>query len=62
MGIRERNLYIDEEGIKRCKFLGKKYPDECKTCPHNVSIFCGCDYEEYAGEGIGIEEWSEIEA
>jgi len=56
LGIKSSNLYIDRVGIKRCKFLGKKYPEECVKCKHNVSIFCGCDYEDYYGEGIGDEE------
>jgi len=53
MGIQDRNLYTDTKGIKRCKFLGKKYPEECVGCSHHVSIFCGCDYEYYCGEGLG---------
>lgn len=56
MGIRKINLYIDDKGVKRCKFLGKRYPQECDTCKHQVKIFCGCDYEDYYGEGLGNNE------
>jgi len=56
MGVRNKNLYIDNEGVKRCKFLGEIYPEACLKCKHSVSIFCGCDYEEYHGEGVGIEK------
>ena len=52
MGIQKKNLYKDEHGIKRCKFLGK-YPIDCASCSHYVNIFCGCDYEDYYGEGLG---------
>jgi len=53
MGISKKNLYKDENGIKRCKFLGKKYPIDCESCSHYISIFCGCNYEDYYGEGLG---------
>ena len=53
MGIQDKNLYVDDEGIKRCKFLGKEYPKDCTGCKHQVKIFCGCDYEDYCGEGLG---------
>jgi len=58
MGIQKKNLYRDEHGIKRCKFLGKKYPIECISCSHYINIFCGCDYEDYYGEGLGIKNES----
>lgn len=57
MGIRINNLFIDNNGDKRCKFLGKKYPEDCNKCKHYVSIFCGCDMEDYRGEGLGAEEY-----
>ena len=53
MGIQDKNLYVDDKGTKRCKFLGKEYPKDCEGCKHNVKIFCGCDYEDYCGEGLG---------
>lgn len=56
MGLQNKNTYIDKKGVKRCKFLGKKYPEECFKCKHHVPIFCGCDYEDYCGEGLGEGE------
>ena len=49
------NTYIDPTGTKRCKHLGRKYPEECNDCPHYVPIYCGCDYEFDSGEGLGTE-------
>lgn len=52
MGV--SNTYMDEKGTKKCKHLGKKYPEECYGCKHYVSIVCGCDYEYNYGEGLGV--------
>ena len=58
MGVRSSNLYIDSKGVKRCKFMSKRYPEECDKCHLYVPIFCGCECEDYRGEGVGTEEWS----
>jgi len=41
-----KGIYIDEKGVKRCKYLGKKYPEGCDTCKHSIKIYCACDYED----------------
>jgi hypothetical protein len=53
MGV--KHIYTDEYGIKRCEHLDKPYPSGCSECKHSVPIFCGCDYEDYNGEGLGEE-------